>query len=61
MTVRKRIFLSNAVMVLVTLLFFFVINLAVVKIYAESIEKELLLSVEEAGDEQGGLDELQEG
>ena len=61
MTVRKRIFLSNAVMVLVTLLFFFVINLVVVKIYAESIEKDLLLSVEEAGDEQGGLDELLEG
>lgn len=61
MTVRKRIFLSNAVMVLATLLFFFVINLVVVKIYAESIEKDLLLSVEEAGDDQEGLDELLEG
>ena len=38
-TVKRRIFLSNALMVLVTLLIFLAINLAVVKIYAESVEK----------------------
>ena len=38
-TVKRRIFLSNALMVLVTLLIFLAINLVVVKIYAESVEK----------------------
>lgn len=40
-TVKKRIFYSNARMVLVTLVVFFLINLAVVKIYSESVEQEL--------------------
>lgn len=40
-TVKKRIFYSNARMVLVTLIVFFLINLAVVKIYSESVEQEL--------------------
>ena len=44
-TVKRRIFLSNALMVLVTLLIFLAINLAVVKIYAESVEKELKTSI----------------
>lgn len=41
MTVKRRIFRSNAWMVLVTLIVFFLINLAVVKVYSESIEREL--------------------
>lgn len=46
-TVKRRIFLSNALMVLVTLLIFLAINLVVVKIYAESVEKELKTSIED--------------
>lgn len=62
-TVRKRIFVSNTVMVLTTLVLFFAINLVVVKMYAESVEEELITSVENAKNEQveGGLDELLEG
>ena len=37
-TVRRRIFLSNTVMVLTTLVLFFMINLVMIKIYAESVE-----------------------
>ena len=52
-TVKRRIFLSNALMVLVTLLIFLAINLAVVKIYAESVEKELKTSIEDLIDGSG--------
>lgn len=44
-TVKKRIFLSNALMVIVTLVIFLFINLFVVKFYAESIEKEFRTSM----------------
>lgn len=62
-TVRRRIFLSNTVMVLTTLVLFFMINLVMIKIYAESVEEELILSVENAKnvEMEGGLDELLEG
>ena len=61
MTVRRRIFLSNTVMVLTTLVLFFAINLVVVKMYAESVEEELITSVENAKNvQEGGLDELVE-
>lgn len=40
-TVRRRIFLSNALMVLVTLVLFLLINAVVIKVYSESIEREL--------------------
>ena len=40
-SVRRRIFISNALMVLVTLVLFLVINIAVIKVYAESIETDL--------------------
>lgn len=40
-TVRKRIFVTNALMVLVTLWIFFMVNAVVVKVYSEFIEDEL--------------------
>lgn len=40
-SVRRRIFISNALMVLVTLLLFLLINIAVIKVYAESMETDL--------------------
>ena len=58
-TVKKRIFLSNAFMVVVTLLIFLIINLFVIKFYAESIEAEFRMSVEGVTDEDG-LDDLLE-
>ena len=45
-TVRRRIFLSNALMVLVTLAIFLVINAGVIKLYAEYVEEELRTSAE---------------
>ena len=45
-TVRRRIFLSNALMVLVTLAIFLVINVGIIKIYAEYVEEELRTSAE---------------
>ena len=58
-TVKKRIFLSNALMVIVTLVIFLIINLFVVKFYAESIEEEFRTSVEGVTDGDG-LDDLLE-
>ena len=58
-TVKKRIFLSNALMVIVTLVIFLIINLFVVKFYAKSIEEEFRTSVEGVTDEDG-LDDLLE-
>lgn len=58
-TVKRRIFLSNAMMVVVTLIIFLIINLFVVKFYAESIEAEFRTSVEGVADEDG-LDDLLE-
>lgn len=53
-TVKRRIFLSNALMVVVTLVAFLIINLLVIKLYAESIETEFRESVEGVTD----VDEL---
>lgn len=58
-TVKRRIFLSNALMVVVTLFIFLIINLFVIKFYAESIEAEFRTSVEGVTDEDG-LDDLLE-
>lgn len=58
-TVKRRIFLSNAMMVIVTLVIFFIINLFVIKVYAESIEAEFRTSVENITDE-ADLDDLLE-
>lgn len=49
-TVKRRIFISNALMVLVTLVIFLSINLFLIKIYSESIEAELKNSLEQATD-----------
>ena len=40
-TVKRRIFISNALMVLVTLFIFLMINIFVIKIYSEAVEEEL--------------------
>ena len=45
-SVKKRIFISNAFMVLVSLLVFLAINLVIIKGYSEAIEKEIRTSVE---------------
>ena len=58
-TVKRRIFLSNALMVVVTLIIFLIINLFVIKLYAESIETEFRTSVEGITDEDA-LDDLLE-
>lgn len=60
-TVKRRIFLSNALMVLVTLVIFLMINSAVIKMYSESIEHELkdsigaLMDKDNPGDSIGDL------
>lgn len=45
-TVKRRIFLSNALIVVVTLVIFLFINMFVIKFYAESIEAEFRTSME---------------
>lgn len=45
-SVRRRIFLSNALMVLATLLLFLALSLGTAKIYWESVEQQLLSSAE---------------
>ena len=54
-TVRKRIFISNTVMVLITLFVFMVINAIFIKVYSESIEQEFRGYIEsgQAVDEEG--------
>ena len=49
-TVKRRIFISNALMVLTTLVIFLLINMVVVKIYTESIEVELKTSLDQLVD-----------
>lgn len=56
-TVKRRIFLSNTWMVLVTLFIFLVINIVVVKVYAETIEREFRVSMERTLEEDA-LEEL---
>ena len=45
-TVKRRIFLSNALMVLITLAVFLVINVGVIKVYSEYVEEEVRASAE---------------
>jgi len=52
-TVRKTIFISNALMVLVTLAILLGINIAAAKVYSESIEQELKISAERLADDDG--------
>lgn len=59
-TVKRRIFISNALMVLVTLFILLIINVVVMKAYSEYIEHGLEDSIEDAEDEDG-LEELLEG
>lgn len=59
-TVKKRIFISNALMVLVTLFIFLIINVIFLKAYSEYIEHGLEDSIEGVVDEEG-LEELLEG
>lgn len=59
-TVKRRIFISNALMVEVTLFILLMINVFVIKVYSESIEHELENSIGNVMDEDG-LEELIEG
>lgn len=49
-SVKKRIFVSNTLMVLVSLLIFFVINLFIIKGYSESVETEIKASAAQVMD-----------
>lgn len=51
LSVKRRIFLSNALMVLVTLAIFLIINVVVVKVYFESMEHELKAFIGDVVDE----------
>lgn len=59
-TVKRRIFISNALMVLVTLFILLIINVVFLKAYSEYIEHGLEDSIEGVVDEDG-LEELLEG
>lgn len=59
-TVKRRIFISNALMVLVTLIIFLLINVAVIKVYSESIEQQLKNSAEKIVDADGLEDLLED-
>lgn len=56
-TVKKRIFLLNAWMVLVTLLIFLIVNIVAARVYAEAIEHEFKASMEQMVDD-NALEEL---
>lgn len=56
-TVKRRIFLSNTWMILVTLLIFLAINVIFVRVYAEAIEHEFRASMEKFVDD-AALEEL---
>lgn len=58
-TVKRRIFISNTLMILVTLGIFLIVNLGIIKVYSESIEHEFEDTAGEIlGDD--GLEELVE-
>ncbi len=46
-TVKRKIFISNAIMVLFALIIFLLINVFVIKVYSEIIEEELKTAVEQ--------------
>ena len=56
-TVKRRIFISNALMVVATLFLFLFINAIIIKAYSESIEHEFKVSMEKVVDEDG-LEEI---
>ena len=56
-TVKRRILLSNVCMVLVTLIFFLIINILVIYCYTESIENEVKTTVEKVM-EPGDIDDM---
>lgn len=58
-TVKRKIFLSNALMVLVTLVIFLMINVVIAKIYTEFVEQEFFTTTKGIVDEDG-LEELLE-
>lgn len=49
-TVKKRIFVSNALMILVTLIIVLIINICIIKLYWESIEHNWQISMETISD-----------
>lgn len=59
-TVKRRIFLSNTLMVLATLLIFLFINMVIVKAYWEFLEQEFETSIESTADPEE-LEEIIEG
>lgn len=59
-TVKRRIFLSNAMMVLVILVIFLLINAVMIKVYFESVEQEVGDSIKTVTDEEE-LEEMIEG
>ena len=59
-TVKRRIFISNTLMILVTLILFLLINMAIIKVYAESVEKEFKVSADEILDDDGLEDMVKE-
>lgn len=52
-TVKRRIFISNALMVLAALFVFLMINVMLIKVYSETIEHEFKASAERVVDEEG--------
>ena len=52
-TVKRRIFISNTLMILVTLVLFLLINMVIIKVYAESVEKEFRVSADQIMDDDG--------
>lgn len=59
MTVRNRILISNALMVIVTLFLFLVINLGIVKVYSETVETEFKATAQQMIEEDA-LEEMLE-
>ena len=51
-TVRKRIFLSNALMMLLTLILVLIINIGIIKVYTEFAEQQFRSSTEEVLDDE---------
>ena len=59
MSVRNRILISNALMVIVTLFLFFIINLGVIKVYSETVETEFKATAQQMIEEDA-LEEMLE-
>lgn len=59
-TVKRRIFISNTLMILVTLILFLLINMVIIKVYAESVENEFRVSADQILDDDGLEDIIKE-